>query len=384
MKYLKKHKMLGTIVVSMLIGTFLSPIITCGVKNSSDLIKADDNNMEVTPAKKQAISLENAFQEVFEKVSPSVVSIATERTVNYNIHPFMDDPFFNRFFGKRNFNQKKFKQSGLGSGIILNKEGYILTNQHVVKDMDKLTVKLKNNKSYDAKLVGLDKVVDIALLKISAPSSELTPAVLGDSSKIKVGSWAIAMGSPLGFEQSFTVGIVSAVQRSGIDESGLSYIQTDAAINQGNSGGPLLDIYGRVIGINRMIVSPSGGSVGIGFSIPINEAKNVVQDLKKYGKVTRPWLGVGLDSISEEAKKELKLNDTEGAIIKQIVQGSPADKAGLRIFDVIKKMDGKFIKTPEDVIKVVRSAKIGDRIHMSIVREGKTIRTVATLLEKDN
>lgn len=367
----------------MLIGTFLSPIVTCGMRNTSLLVNADDSTEKLTPAKKQAISLENAFQEVFEQVSPSVVSIATEKTVDYNIHPFMDDPFLNKFFGQKNFH-RKFKQSGLGSGIILNKEGYILTNQHVVKNMDKLTVKLKNKKSYNATVVGLDKVMDIALLKITAPESELTPAVLGDSSKIKVGSWAIAMGSPLGFEQSFTVGIISAVQRGGIDDSGLSYIQTDAAINQGNSGGPLLDIYGRVIGINRMIVSPSGGSVGIGFSIPINEAKQVVADLKKYGKVSRPWLGVGLDVISEEEKKELKLDSTEGALIKQIVQGSPADKAGLRLFDVIKKLDGKIIKSPEDVINVVRNSKIGNRLRLEIVRAGSTIRTVATLDEKQN
>jgi serine protease Do len=182
------------------------------------------------------------------------------------------------------------KQTGLGSGVILNDEGYIMTNHHVVKDMDKLTVKLKNQKTFEAKLIGSDEMMDIALLKIQAPKDSITPITLGNSEKVRVGNWAIAIGAPLGFEQSFTVGVVSAIQRAGLDSSGLSYIQTDAAINQGNSGGPLLNIHGEVIGVNRMIASQSGGSVGIGFAIPINEAKRIADELKSNGKSLDPGL----------------------------------------------------------------------------------------------
>ncbi|MCB1160190.1 MAG: trypsin-like peptidase domain-containing protein [Leptospiraceae bacterium] len=360
----------GLVLISLLIGTFFSPILTCGGKNSSLTVNADPQK-KASPAKSSAIDLQNAFQEVFDEVSPSVVSIATERTVNVNVHPFMNDPFFGKQFGGKSMKQK---QNGLGSGIILNSEGFILTNHHVIKDMDKLTVKLKNHKSFEARLIGSDSTMDIALLKIDPKGEKLKPAVLGDSSKVKVGSWAIAVGSPLGFEQSFTLGVVSAVKRGGLDASGVSYIQTDAAINQGNSGGPLLNIYGEVIGINRMIVSPSGGSVGIGFSIPINEAKDIVDQLKTNGKVVRPWIGIGIDAISENDKTELKLKAREGALVKQIVEDSPADKAGLQID----------VKTPEDIISYVRKSKVGKRLKLELIREEKKIRTSIVLEEKPN
>ncbi|MCB1178787.1 MAG: trypsin-like peptidase domain-containing protein, partial [Leptospiraceae bacterium] len=306
----------------------------------------------------------------------SVVSIATERTVKVS----NADPFFEHFFGGKTPEYKQ-KQSGLGSGVILNDEGYILTNEHVVKDMDKLTVKLKNKKTFEAKLVGSDKIMDLALLKIE-PSSDLVPATLGDSSKIKVGNWSIAIGAPLGFEQSFTVGVVSAVARGGIDSSGLSYIQTDAAINQGNSGGPLLNINGEVIGINRMIASQSGGSIGIGFAIPINDAKKVVEELKTHGKVKRAWLGIGLDSVNEKEAKDLKLPDTKGAIVKQIISGSPAEASGIQLLDVIVKVGKKDVETPEDVIKVVRDAKIGKRIELKVLRKGRSVKMVITTAER--
>lgn len=379
-----KYRTFGLVLFSLLLGTLLSPLLTCGAKSTSLFINADSHN-KPSKAKVSAIDLQEAFQEVFEKVSPSVVSIATEKTVNVNIHPFLNDPFFGEFFGKqqrRGNKSMKRKQTGLGSGIILNKEGYVLTNQHVIKDMDKLTVRFKNKKTYEAKLIGSDGVLDLALLKIKAPKEELKPAVLGDSSKVKVGSWAIAMGSPLGFEQSFTLGVVSAVQRAGIDDSGLSYIQTDAAINRGNSGGPLLNIYGEVIGINRMIVSPSGGSVGIGFSIPINEAKRVVEDLKTKGKVVRPWIGIGIDTVTERDVKDLGLAAKQGAIVKQIVQGSPADKAGIKILDVITKLDDKTIKTPKDIIDIVRASRPGKRLSMQLIRKKRKITTLITLEEK--
>ncbi len=388
----KKNKVqyIAVATTFLLLGTFLSPFLTCGSSsNSNPLNLKADPPEKASPAQIQAIALENAFQEVFDKASPSVVSIATERTVNMQQHPFTGDPFFDHFFGRPSpggggGRVMKQKQTGLGSGIVLNDEGYIMTNHHVIKDMDKLTVKFKNQKTFEAKLIGSDETMDIALLKIEAGKSALKPITLGDSGKVRVGNWAIAIGAPLGFEQSFTVGVVSAIQRGGIDSSGLSYIQTDAAINQGNSGGPLLNIQGEVIGINRMIASQSGGSVGIGFTIPINEARKVAEEIKTNGKVTRPWLGVGLDSVSEEDVSQFGLKSDKGAIVRQIVKGSPADKAALKLNDVITMIGEKEVNSPEDLIGYVRTSKIGKRLELKIFRNKNEILTSITPEQKPN
>ena len=359
--------------ISLLVGTFLSPLFYCGEKSPLFLTA---KSQTVSPARKSAMELEDAFQEVFEEVSPSVVSIATERTVDVKV-----DPLFEYFYGKRGGGQKQ-KQSGLGSGVILNKEGYILTNEHVVKGWDKLVVKFKNKKTVEAKLVGTTAMYDLALVKIPA-SNDLVPAVLGDSDKVKVGHWAIAIGAPLGLEQSFTVGVVSQVGRAGIDESGMGYIQTDAAINRGNSGGPLLNIRGEVIGINRMIASNSGGSDGIGFSIPINQAKLILPDLKSGKKVMGPpWLGVGIDQMNEEYKNELGVSTSEGAVVLEIHEGSPAAKARLRPMDIIVEIDGEKIKGPAELVEKVRQGKSGQRMNMKIIREKRTLTTSIVLEQR--
>ncbi len=370
----------------IILGTMFSPIFFCGDSNRSSLELNAKTDISPSPSSNlsQAIAIQGAFNEVFEKTADSVVSIATEKTVNVQMNPFMDpfsgDPFF---FGPSKGKAKthKQKQTGLGSGIILNKDGYILTNEHVVRETDKLHVKLRNKKSYEAEIIGYDSVADIALLKIK-DAKDLIPIELGDSSKVKVGDWSIAIGAPLGYEHSFTVGVVSAISRGGLDSSGVNYIQTDAAINQGNSGGPLLDIYGRVIGINRMIVSPSGGSIGIGFSIPINEAKRIAEEIKINGKVKRPWVGIAIDVIDEDSKQELKLSSTEGAFVKQIYNDSPASDAGLELMDVITKIDDEIIKTPEDVVNYVRKSKIGDKLTFVILRKGKEIKTIVKVKER--
>ncbi|MDZ4725344.1 MAG: trypsin-like peptidase domain-containing protein [Leptospira sp.] len=373
----------------LLLGTFLSPILTCGDSHSNNPLQLNaDATDKLSPAQTQAIAMEDAFQEVFEKVAPSVVSIATERRVNRRQGaPLTGDPFFDHLFGRQGLGGGKVIQeiqNGLGSGIILNDEGYILTNHHVIDGMDKLTVKLRNKNKFNAKLIGSDSTMDVALLKIDAPKSELTPIRIGNSDKVKVGNWAIAIGAPLGLEYSFTVGVVSAVQRGGIDESGLSYIQTDTAINQGNSGGPLLNIRGEVIGINRMILSQSGGSEGIGLTIPINEAKRIAEQLKVDGKVTRPWIGVSLAPITKEAAEQLGLKSTEGAIVMERVVNSPAQKAGLRSYDVITEIDGKEVKTPSDVQVAIAGSKIGKRIEIKIIRNKNEILTAITPEQKPN
>ncbi|EOQ89942.1 serine protease MucD family protein [Leptospira yanagawae serovar Saopaulo str. Sao Paulo = ATCC 700523] len=365
----------------LLLGTFLSPILTCGNSSENPLQLKADGSDKLSPAQTQAVALEDAFQEVFDKVSPSVVSIATEGTVNVPLHPF------EYFFGPPQNQRKGSRQqrlSGLGSGIVLNEDGYIMTNHHVVENMDKFTVKLKNKSEYGAKLIGSDPTADIALLKISAPKGTLVPSLIGDSSKVRVGNWAIAIGAPLGLEQSFTVGVVSAIQRGGLDRSGLAYIQTDAAINQGNSGGPLLNIRGEVIGINRMIVSQSGGSDGIGFAIPINEARRVVEELKVNGSVARAWIGAGVDHITDRDLAQFGLKSKQGAIIHQIVKGSPADKAGLQLMDVIVEVEGKPVRTPDELVGLIVNSKIGKRIELKIIRNKNEILTSITPEKKPN
>lgn len=379
-------KYAGVASVFLLLGTFLTPIIfhTISVQKEIHPLIAQGKR-DMSPGKSQAVHMEDAFQEVFDKVSPSVVSIATERTVKFK-SPMGNDPFFDHFFGGNGGGRPqefKQKQTGLGSGIILNEEGYILTNEHVVRDMEKLTVKLKNKKTYEAKLIGADKVMDIALLKIK-PGNDLVPVQIGDSSKVKVGHWAIAIGAPLGFEQSFTVGVVSAIARGVNDASGVGYIQTDAAINQGNSGGPLLNIHGEVIGINRMIISQSGGFVGIGLAIPINDAKRIAEELKTNGRIKRAWLGVSLDNVTDDDAKELKLPNTKGALVKQVVSGSPAESAGIELQDVIVKIGEKDVEHPEDVVSYIMEAKIGKRVELKVQRKNSTLKMLVTPTERPN
>ncbi|XDD46980.1 S1C family serine protease [Leptospira sp. WS39.C2] len=365
----------------LLLGTFLSPILTCGNSSENPLQLKADGGEKLSPAQTQAVALEDAFQEVFDRVSPSVVSIATEGTVNVPLHPF--EYFFGPPQNQRRGSRQQ-KLSGLGSGIVLNEEGYIMTNHHVIQNMNKFTVKLKNRSEYEAKLIGSDSTADIALLKINAPKGILSPSIIGDSSKVRVGNWAIAIGAPLGLEQSFTVGVVSAIQRGGLDKSGLAYIQTDAAINQGNSGGPLLNIRGEVVGINRMIVSQSGGSDGIGFAIPINEARRVVEELKMNGKVARAWIGAALQYISPRDIAQLGLKNNQGAIIHQIQKGAPADKAGLQIMDVIVEIDGKPVRTPDEVVGIIVNSQIGKSIELKIIRNKNEILTSITPEKKPN
>ncbi len=385
-----KTKIYVLMAVCILIGTVLSPIVFYGKKDTGPMYLQAESGTPVkdTPAKAQAVALENAFQDVFDAVSQSVVSISTEKTVKIKNHPLANDPFFDHFFGGNGQRpggqgqELKQKQRGLGSGIILNDEGYILTNEHVVGDMDKLTVKLKNKKTYEAKLIGSDKTIDLALLKIKASAGDLKPVALGDSSKVRVGNWAIAIGAPHGLEHSFTVGVVSAIARGGIDSSGLGYIQTDAAINHGNSGGPLLNIHGEVIGINRMIVSPSGGSIGIGLTIPINDAKRVFEELKTNGKVKHAWLGVGLEPVSEEDMKELKLADGKGAVVREVKKDSPADQAGIKIHDVIVRVGEKDVETREDVIEAVLGTRVGRKIDVKLIRKGSPMKLTVTTAER--
>lgn len=311
--------------------------------------------------------LQEAFHAIFELYKDSVVYISTETTVRAQSHPFRNDPFFRKFFGpNQNQQQRTQRQSGLGTGFIISKDGYIATNHHVVAGVDKVTVTV-NKKEYTAEIVGADSVTDIALLKIKG-NNNFKPVHFGNSDSVQVGDWAIAIGNPFGLDRTFTVGVISAVSRDEVDQLGNSHIQTDASINPGNSGGPLLNLDGEVVGVNRMIYSQSGGSLGIGFAISINVAQKVLEDLKKYKKVRRGYIGVQIAPLTDEFAKELGLKSKAGALIGKTLPDGPAFKAGLREQDIILEAGGQQVNNYRDLVDVVSKTPVGKAIKIVVWR----------------
>jgi serine protease Do len=322
-----------------------------------------------------ARDLRGAFVEVSKRVQPSVVSIRSERTVTvapgegFGEDFFKGSPFEDFFRRQPQSPPQKRKQSGEGSGVIVDSQGYVLTNHHVVAGADKLTIRLSDGKELKGTVRGSDPKTDLAVVHVEA--KDLPVAALGDSDKIQVGEWAIAIGSPFGLEKTVTVGVISAKGRSGFGTGTYEdFIQTDASINPGNSGGPLVNIDGEVVGINVMIIQPGQG---IGFAIPINLAKTIMASLIKEGKVVRPWLGIGLQNLTEELAQSFNLKQKEGALIGQVYDGSPAEKAGLKVGDVVVDIDGVPIKGSQDVVREVLRKQVGQKIRVMIVREGKRV-----------
>jgi len=332
----------------------------------------------------QLLTLQNSFVQIAKMVKPAVVQITTEKTVTYRYwDPFQEfEEFFNSPFGdlfptpkRRQQRPKTYekKQQGLGSGFIVDEDGYILTNNHVIQGVDKIFVKLlDDNHNYDAKVVGTDPKTDLALIKISA-KRPLATVRLGDSDKIEPGEWVMAIGNPMGLTATVTVGIVSAKGRSGFGITQYEdFIQTDAAINPGNSGGPLININGEVIGINTFIVSPAV-SEGLGFAIPINIAKQVFSQLKEKGKVIRGYLGVYLQPMDEELANSFGLKEVKGALVSKVNPGSPAEKAGIQEGDVILRFDGSDIKDAQDLQMKVAGTPVGKKVSIVVWRDKKEI-----------
>jgi len=316
------------------------------------------------------------FVEVAKKVKPSVVSIRSERTVT--VGPGFGEDFFKGtpfedFFKQHGGPPAKRKQTGEGSGVVVDTKGYILTNYHVVAGAEKISVHLFDGRELKGTVRGTDSRTDLAVVHVE--TADLPVAVLGDSDKIQVGEWAIAIGSPFGLEETVTVGVISAKGRSGLGTGNYEdFIQTDASINPGNSGGPLVNIDGEVIGVNAMIIQPGQG---IGFAIPINLAKAIMLELIKTGKVIRPWVGVGLQDINPDLMKFFNLKEKEGALISQVYGGSPAEKAGLKVGDVVIEIDGIKIKNSQDMVHEVLKKQVGQQVSFVVLREGK--RTEITL-----
>lgn len=308
-----------------------------------------------------------SFAGLAEKLKPCVVNIGTTKTVRSNgfRSPFFGgEDFFERFFG--DIPERQFKQRSLGSGFIISNDGYIFTNNHVVEQADKILVKLSDGKEYGAKLIGKDANTDIALIKIK-PHNSLPVAEIGDSDKLKVGEWVLAIGNPFGLEQTVTAGIVSAKGRVIGAGPYDNFIQTDASINPGNSGGPLFSMEGKVVGINTAIVAQGQG---IGFAIPISMAKSILQDLKTKGKVTRGWLGVSVQDVTEDIAKSMKIKNPKGALISEVFKGDPADKAGLKPGDIVTEINGKPVRDTHELLLMIAAFHVGDTINITIIRDG--------------
>lgn len=320
------------------------------------------------------------FTELYEKQGPAVVNISTTQTVHaegQGMMPFPnvpeDDPFyefFRRFAPPGGGQGQDYKTQSLGSGFIISADGYILTNAHVVNEADEVLVKLTDKREFKARIVGIDRRTDVALVKIEA--SGLPRVVFGDPGQLRVGEWVVAIGSPFGLENTVTAGIVSAKGRALPQENYVPFIQTDVAINPGNSGGPLFNMKGEVVGINSQIFSRSGGYMGLSFAIPIDVALEVQNQLKSTGKVTRGWLGINIQEISRELADSFGMKNTNGALVAGIEKGSPAEKAGLEAGDVILRFDNKPISTSSDLPRVVAGTKPGKEVNVEVLRKGST------------
>ena len=330
-----------------------------------------------------------SFAPVAHAAKPAVVNVSTTQTVRAQGLPEMgpggpfggeQDPFsqfFRRFFGPM---PRSFKQRSLGSGFIIDADGSIVTNAHVVKDADKIVVKLEDKREFDAKVVGIDEKTDVALLKIDPPA-DLTVAALGDSDTLQVGDWVVAIGNPFGLSETVTAGIVSAKGRVIGEGPYDDFIQTDASINPGNSGGPLLDLNARVVGINAAIFSQSGGNIGIGFAIPVNLAKSVVDQLKAHGKVVRAWLGVAIQDVTPDLARSFGLKKAEGALVADVTPDGPAARAGVARGDLIVEFDGTHIDEAHQLPTLVAGTPVGKTVRVTVLREGATKELSVTVAE---
>jgi len=327
-----------------------------------------------------------AMAEIAEFVKPAIVNVSTIKTEKLSetqLNPMFNDPFFRRFFGDR-FRRpeapREHKSMSLGSGVIVSSDGYILTNTHVVKDADKIKVTLSDKREFAGKVIGNDPKTEISVIKIDA--TDLPTIPMGDSDQLKVGELVLAIGNPFGLNQTVTMGIVSAVGRANVGIAEYEdFIQTDAAINPGNSGGALINARGKLVGINTAIFSTTGGYQGIGFAIPSNMAKTVMKSLIEIGKVIRGWFGVSIQAITPELAQQFQLKQDYGTLVADVVEGSPAERAGIKRGDVIVEFDGKEIKEPFQLRNMVAGTKPGDTKEVKIIRDGKAMTLEVTIGE---
>ncbi len=367
--------------------------IVVGVTISSNLNltpagKAVSNEGKGAPPASTSLSRQDeTFVEISKADTPAVVNISTTRMVKNEggPNPFFEDPFFRRFFGEefgRQFEQPKDrKEQSLGSGVIVESDGIIITNNHVVANAEEIKVLLGDKREFKGKVVGTDPKTDLAVIKI--PATNLPTVPWGDSSRMQVGEYVLAIGNPFGLNQTVTMGIISALGRASIGISDYEdFIQTDAAINPGNSGGALVNIRGELIGINTAIFSKSGGYMGIGFAIPSNMAKVILESIKKDGKVVRGWLGVSIQDVSPALAKQFGIKENGGALVSDVMEKSPAEKAGIKRGDVIVQYQGKPVHDPGHLRNSVAETPLGTKVKIVVIREKKEIPVELTIGEQ--
>jgi serine protease Do len=373
----KKKVFIG--IILMLLGFGLGSI-------SSQLLKKDSpaaGPQWVTAPRvtQRILETSKAFSEIVEAVAPSVVNISTVKMVrDAPEDPFFD--FFNEFFSPfYDFgDQKKWREQSLGSGVVVSTDGYIITNNHVVSGAEKIKVTLYDNSVFNGRVIGADPKTDIAVIKISTEGLPIIP--WGDSDGLQVGEFVLAIGSPYGLSHTVTMGIISAVGRADVGVADYEdFIQTDAAINPGNSGGPLVDARGDLIGINTAIFSRSGGYQGIGFAVPSNMARLIIEQLIKEGKVVRGWLGVTIQELTPEISRKFGHSSLDGALVGEALNGSPAQRAGLRRGDIILRFDGKEVSGPAALKNMVAQHKPGKKVPVKILRDGKNLTITVTVGE---
>ena len=346
---------------------------------------AEDSDQDLvtqpTETNQTAVEIpQNYVSNVVNTVGDSVVRIDASRKVATNVPAMFNDPFFRQFFGSQmpNIPDEQI-QRGMGSGFVVSSDGLILTNAHVIEGSDKVKVTLKDGRTFEGEVMGTDPMTDVGVIKIEA--DDLPAVTIADSDKLQPGEYAIAIGNPLGLDNTVTTGIVSATGRTssqvGIADKRVSFIQTDAAINPGNSGGPLLNAKGEVIGINTAIIQ---GAQGLGFAIPVNQARDVADQLVAKGKVDHPYLGIQMAAITPEFHERLKssgeksrITDKEGVVIMDVVANSPAQKAGLQTGDVVKKIDGEAVSMPEEIQQAVQKTEVGTKLPVQVKRNGKKV-----------
>lgn len=387
MKNMFRGTTIGIVAVSFLV---IGLIVASNFSLTPDT-QARTEGLWIDGASKAPGGQPDSFADLAEEFSPAVVNVSTATVVKEgeNPHPFgggeegpfrdfFGDEFFKRFFGDRP--QRSFKKTSLGSGFIINSDGYIITNNHVVAKADEVVVILEEGDEYPAEIIGTDEKTDLALIKIT-PKDGLPICRLGDSDKARVGDWAVAIGNPFGLGHTVTAGIISAKGRDIGAGAYDDFIQTDAAINPGNSGGPLFDTAGNVVGINSAIYSRSGGNQGIGFAIPINLAKAIVSQLKDKGSVTRAWLGVLIQQITPEIQESLDLKVREGALVADVVEHGPAAKAGIARGDVILRFNGQRVESQHELPAMVAFLPVGTEVKVVVLRDGKE-KTLKVTLEE--
>jgi serine protease Do len=354
--------LVAAVVLSILLGVFVGSQLGC----------------KKIPGGSQFVGFPKSFADLVEMVKPAVVNISTETTVRVPGSPFRqffggggEEPFgdfFRKFFG--DVPDQELKQQSLGSGFIIDKDGYIITNNHVVQGADEIKVKLADGREFKARVIGRDAKTDLALIKISSFFKNLPTLPLGDSDKMRVGDWVLAIGNPFGLEETVTQGIISATGR--VIGSGPydNFLQTDAPINPGNSGGPLINLKGQVIGINSAIIA---SGQGIGFAIPSNMAKNIIAQLKEKGKVVRGWIGVSVQTVTPAIAQSFGLKEARGALVSEVVAGGPAAAAGIQRGDIIISFDGREISKMSDLPSVVAGTPVAKTVPVKVMREGKEL-----------